>query len=180
MLYDNILRAKNKGFIISNLNKRIIFLDRDGVINHDYGYVSQIEKFQFIDGVFDACKYFLHLGYEIIVITNQSGIGRGYFSKNDFQDLTNWMINEFKKNNINILKVYHCPHTPDENCDCRKPNDFNIDLQNSWLIGDKKSDIETAINANILNKILISQDKNNSEFPNIASNLIDTINIIKN
>lgn len=189
MLYDNILRAKYKGFIISNLNKRIIFLDRDGVINHDYGYVSQIEKFEFIDGVFDACRYFTDLGYEIIIITNQSGIGRGYFSINDFQELTNWMINEFKKNNVNILKVYHCPHAPDENCDCRKPkigmiqqslNDFNIDLQNSWLIGDKKSDIETAINANILNKILISQDKNNSEFSNIASNLIDTINIIKN
>ena len=69
------------------------------------------------------------------------------------------MINEFKKNNVNILKVYHCPHTSDENCNCRKPkigmiqqslNDFDIDLENSWLIGDKKSDIETAINANTI------------------------------
>lgn len=159
------------------------------MINHDYGYVSQIDKFQFIDGVFDACKYFIKLGYEIIIITNQSGIGRGYYSKNDFKNLTNWMVNEFKKNNISILKVYHCPHTPDESCNCRKPkigmiqqslNDFDIDLENSWLIGDKKSDIETAINANISNKILISQDKNNSELLNIANSLIDTINIIKN
>ena len=129
------------------------------------------------------------MGYEIVIITNQSGIGRGYYSENDFTNLTNWMINEFKKNNVNILKVYYCPHTPDENCNCRKPkigmiqqslNDFNIDLENSWLIGDKKSDIETAINANISNKILISQDKNNLELLNIASSLIDTINIIKN
>ena len=99
------------------------------------------------------------------------------------------MIKEFNKNGIEILKVYFCPHTPDENCNCRKPkigmiqqslNDFNIDLENSWLIGDKKSDIETAINANISNKILISQYKKNSELLNIASNLIDTINIIKN
>ena len=131
----------------------------------------------------------MNLDYEIIIITNQSGIGRGYYSNNDFTNLTNWMINEFKKNNVNILKVYHCPHTSDENCNCRKPkigmiqqslNDFDIDLENSWLIGDKKSDIETAINANISNKILISQDKNNSELLNIASSLIDAINIIKN
>mgnify|MGYP000157837425 FL=1 len=129
------------------------------------------------------------MGYEIVIITNQSGIGRGYYSENDFTNLTNWMINEFKKNNVNILKIYYCPHTPDENCNCRKPkigmiqqslNDFDIDLENSWLIGDKKSDIETAINANISNKILISQDKNNLELLNIASSLIDTINIIKN
>ena len=131
----------------------------------------------------------MNLDYEIIIITNQSGIGRGYYSNNDFTNLTNWMINEFKKNNVNILKVYHCSHTPDENCNCRKPkigmiqqslNDFDIDLENSWLIGDKKSDIETAINANISNKILISQDKNNLELLNIASSLIDAINIIKN
>lgn len=129
------------------------------------------------------------MGYEIVIITNQSGIGRGYYSENDFTNLTNWMINEFKKNNVNILKIYYCPHTPDENCNCRKPkigmiqqslNDFDIDLENSWLIGDKKSDIETAINANISNKILISQDKNNLELLNIASSLIDIINIIKN
>jgi D-glycero-D-manno-heptose 1,7-bisphosphate phosphatase len=99
------------------------------------------------------------------------------------------MKNEFKKHGINILNVYFCPHSPDENCNCRKPNigmieqslkDFNnIDLQNSWLIGDKISDIQTAINANIPNKILISNDKNKLEIPNIVTSLLDTINIIK-
>ncbi|WP_228711060.1 D-glycero-beta-D-manno-heptose 1,7-bisphosphate 7-phosphatase [Arcobacter cloacae] len=157
-----------------------MFLDRDGVINHDHGYVYEIEKFEFIDGVFDACKYFISLGYEIIVITNQSGIGRGYYTQDDFLTLTNWMIKEFNKNEIEILKVYFCPHSPSEDCDCRKPkigmitqslNDFSIDLQNSWLIGDKISDIQTAINANIPNRILIGEDSNS---------LFDTINIIKN
>lgn len=142
--------------------------------------MSQIEKFEFIDGVFDACKYFISLGYEIIVITNQSGIGRGYYTQEDFLNLTNWMIKEFNKNKIEILKVYFCPHSPSEDCECRKPkigmitqslNDFDIDLQNSWLIGDKTSDIQTAINANIPNKILIGEDSNS---------LFDTINIIKN
>ena len=141
--------------------------------------MSQIEKFEFIDGVFDACKYFISLGYEIIVITNQSGIGRGYYTQEDFLNLTNWMIKEFNKNKIEILKVYFCPHSPSEDCDCRKPkigmitqslNDFSIDLQNSWLIGDKISDIQTAINANIPNRILIGEDSNS---------LFDTINIIK-
>lgn len=97
------------------------------------------------------------------------------------------MIKEFNKNGIEILKVYFCPHTPDENCNCRKPkigmiqqslNDFNIDLENSWLIGDKKSDIETAINANISNKILICEELNN-EILQKANSLFDTINIIK-
>ena len=141
--------------------------------------MSQIEKFEFIDGVFDACKYFISLGYEIIVITNQSGIGRGYYTQEDFLNLTNWMIKEFNKNKIEILKVYFCPHSPSEDCECRKPkigmitqslNDFSIDLQNSWLIGDKTSDIQTAIDANIPNKILIGEDSNS---------LFDTINIIK-
>lgn len=168
--------------------KKVIFLDRDGVINHDHGYVYEIEKFDFIDGVFEACKYFINLGYEIIIITNQSGIGRDYYSKDDFLELTSWMTNEFKNNGINILNTYFCPHSPEENCSCRKPNigmieqslnDFDIDLQNSWLIGDKISDIQTAINANIPNRILISNEKNHLELTNIANNLLETINIIK-
>jgi D-glycero-D-manno-heptose 1,7-bisphosphate phosphatase len=89
------------------------------------------------------------------------------------------MTKKFKENNIDILNTYFCPHSPTENCTCRKPNigmiqqsldDFDIDLENSWLIGDKSSDIQTAINANIPNRILIGKDSNN---------LFDTINIIK-
>ena len=168
---------------------KVIFLDRDGVINHNYGYVGEIEKFKFIDGIFDACKYFINLGYKIIIITNQSGIGRGYYSENDFSVLTNWMIKEFNKNDIDILKVYYCPHTPDDNCDCRKPNplminqsvkEFNVDLDNSWLIGDNISDINTAINSKIKNYILIDSQKNNQKNYRIVNSLIDAINIIKN
>ena len=99
------------------------------------------------------------------------------------------MIDKFNENGIKILKVYYCPHSPDEKCDCRKPKpeminkaikDFDIDRNNSWLIGDKISDIQTAINANIPNSILISNEKNHSELTNIANNLLETINIIKN
>jgi D-glycero-D-manno-heptose 1,7-bisphosphate phosphatase len=173
---------------IINLKKKIIFLDRDGVINRDHGYVYEISKFNFIDGVFEACKYFITLGYEIIIITNQSGIGRGYYSLNDFEKLTMYMLQIFEENGVKILKVYFCPHSPEENCSCRKPNtgmiqqslnDFDIDLTNSWLIGDKTSDIETAMNANIPNRILISNTKSNLEIAHTANNLLETINIIK-
>ncbi len=166
------------------MKKKIIFLDRDGVINYDYGYVSQIDKFEFIDGVFEACKYFQKLNYEIIIVTNQSGIGRGYYNEKEFYTLTQWILDRFKEHEINILKVYFCPHSPEEKCSCRKPNigmienackDFDIDLDNSWLIGDKITDIQTAINANIKNYILID-----SKDPDIitAKSLLDTINII--
>ena len=90
---------------------KTIFLDRDGVINKEVNYLHKIEDFEFIDGVFEACQYLKSLDYKIIVITNQSGISRGYFTENDFQIITNWMLAEFKKNDINILDVFHCPHS---------------------------------------------------------------------
>ena len=77
--------------------KKTIFLDRDGVINIDKHYLFKIEDFEFTNKLFETCRYFQTLGYQIIVITNQSGIGRGYFSKEDFEKLTSWMIEEFKK-----------------------------------------------------------------------------------
>ena len=186
------MRISIKGYIISNLQKKIIFLDRDGVINYDHGYVGEIEKFEFIDGIFEACNHFSKLGYEIVIITNQSGIARKYFSQKDFLNLTKWMKEKFNENGINILKVYYCPHGPEDNCACRKPNigmiiqannDFNIDLKKSWLIGDKISDIQTAINANIKNNILIKSSYQKDDDEKIASftanSLFDTINIIK-
>lgn len=170
------------------MEKKIIYLDRDGVINEDFGYVSKVENFKFVDGVFEACRIFIELGYEIIIVTNQSGIGRGYYSLEDFQILTNYMLDEFRKQNIDILKVYFCPHAPEVNCECRKPkdgmilqslNDFSIDLKNSWLVGDKISDIECAKNGNIANKILIDEEKvSNSEFF-VAKNLFDSLKYIK-
>lgn len=151
---------------------KAIFLDRDGVINIDTGYISKIEEFIFVDGIFESCKEFQKLGYKIFIITNQSGINRGYFTKDDFLKLSIWMINEFKNKEIEIQKIYFCPHSPKENCKCRKPKpkmvldakeDFNIDLKNSWFIGDKTSDMECAINAGIDNLILINSNYNKDE-----------------
>lgn len=145
---------------------KALFLDRDGVINKEKNYLYKIEDFEFIDGVFETCKYFQDNGYLIIVITNQAGIARGKYTEDDYQTLTNWMIKEFEKNNIKISKVYYCPHHPDfsGDCECRKPNpgmilqakkDFDIDLSQSILVGDKNSDIEAGINAGIKMNYLV-------------------------
>ena len=145
---------------------KAFFLDRDGVINKEKNYLYKIEDFEFIDGVFETCKYFQEKGFLIIIITNQAGIARGKYTEGDYQILTDWMIKEFEKKNIKISKVYHCPHHPDfsENCECRKPKsglillakkDFDIDLSQSILVGDKNSDIEAGINAGIKMNYLI-------------------------
>ena len=147
---------------------KALFLDRDGIINVDHGYVSKIEDFQFIEGIFDLVKYFSNANYLIFIVTNQSGIGRGYYKEKDFSLLTKWMLKKFLEHTINITQVYHCPHSPKENCHCRKPEagmieeatkTYSIDLLNSWIIGDKQSDINLTLNAGIGHSIAISQSK---------------------
>ncbi|MBD3842389.1 MAG: D-glycero-beta-D-manno-heptose 1,7-bisphosphate 7-phosphatase [Campylobacterales bacterium] len=146
---------------------KALFLDRDGVINKEKNYLYKKEDFEFIDGVFETCKYFQDRGYLIIIITNQAGIARGKYTEEDFEILTKWMIKEFNNKNIKISKVYHCPHHPDFSgeCECRKPKskmildaqkEFDIDLENSILVGDKNSDIEAGINAGIHQNYLIT------------------------
>jgi len=85
---------------------KALFLDRDGVINVEKEYLYKIDDFEFIDGIFDLCKYFQNLGYIIVVVTNQSGIARGYYSKEDFKKLTSWMQDEFLQNGIDIKKYF--------------------------------------------------------------------------
>ncbi|QCD44880.1 D-glycero-beta-D-manno-heptose 1,7-bisphosphate 7-phosphatase [Campylobacter mucosalis] len=137
---------------------KALFLDRDGVINEDFGYVYKISDFKFRDGIFTALREFSELNYTIIIVTNQSGIGRGYYTLEQFLELNEFMLNEFSKNGVNIAKVYFCPHAPEENCECRKPRagmilnaqkELNVDLKSSIMIGDKQSDIDAANTAKI-------------------------------
>ena len=163
---------------------KTIFLDRDGVINKDVNYAYRIIDFEFIDGIFDVCIYFQNLGYKIIIVTNQSGISRGYYSENDFQTITNWMLAQFKKNDINILDVFHCPHSPDSHCNCRKPkpgmllnakHKHNINMQNSWIIGDKEVDIIAGISSGITNTILVKSGHKIDELNSKTKFIIDSI-----
>ena len=163
---------------------KTIFLDRDGVINKEINYLHKIEDFKFIDGVFEACSFFRNLDYQIIIITNQSGIGRGYYTEIDYQKITKWMLSQFNNNNIDILDVIHCPHLPSDFCDCRKPKPgmllsaetkHNIDMENSWMIGDKENDIQAANNAGIINTILVKSGHNVDEFNSKSKFTLDSI-----
>lgn len=137
---------------------KAIFLDRDGVINIDKEYLYKIEDFEFQENIFQILLYLESKGYNLFIVTNQSGIGRGYYHTIDFEKLTIWMLEEFRKKGINISQVEYCPHKPADKCSCRKPNTkmlknilkiFDIDLGNSWMIGDKKSDMQFAKNGHI-------------------------------
>ena len=163
---------------------KTIFLDRDGVINKEINYLHKIDDFEFIDGVFETCQYLISLDYQIIVITNQSGISRGYYTEKDFQIITEWMIAEFQKNDIIILDIFHCPHMPNSNCNCRKPKPgmlldakykHNIDMQNSWLIGDKEIDIIAANSSGITNTILVKSGHKINEVDSNAKYFLDSI-----
>ena len=143
---------------------KTIFLDRDGIINKEVNYLHKIDEFEFIDGIFDSCLFLINLGYEIIIITNQSGIARGYYTERDYQNLTQWMLRKFNEKNIKILDIFHCPHGPDSTCFCRKPqpglflvakSKYNIDMKKSWMIGDNERDILAANSAGISNTILL-------------------------
>ena len=165
---------------------KALFLDRDGVVNIEKEYLYKIDDFEFIDGIINLCSFYQSLGYKIFVVTNQSGIVRGYYTEDDFAILTTWMIEEFHKSGIIIEKVYHCPHHPkiSGECECRKPNpgmllsansEFNIDLSKSIIIGDKERDIEAGLNAGLKETYLFDESGlvNDSKATKIVSKLDD-------
>lgn len=147
---------------------RAIFLDRDGIINIDKGHVHKKEDFVFYERIFNILKPFQQNGYLIIIIINQAGIAKSYYTTNEFLSLNRWMVNEFKKKGITITKVYYCPHHPEYTgaCICRKPepgmiyqarDELNIDLSESLLIGDKITDIMAGKSSGIKTNILINK-----------------------
>jgi D-glycero-D-manno-heptose 1,7-bisphosphate phosphatase len=171
---------------------KVIFLDRDGVINQEIGYLHKSKDFKFIDGVFEACKYFQSLEYKLIIITNQSGIARGYYQEEDFHLLTNWMLVQFKNQDVDILDVFFCPHGPKSTCKCRKPqpgmfiearDKYAINMKDSWVIGDKETDINAANAAGVSNTILVksgcSIDKMNTKSKFILETIKESTQIIR-
>lgn len=137
-------------------------MDRDGTLNRDKGYVYRIEDWEWIPGAIDAIVSLKKAGFLVVVITNQAGIARGYYTETDMIDLHNTINQELKLRGTGIDRFYHCPHHPEfgltRECACRKPmpgmiykarQDLNIDLDHSWLIGDKTSDIEAGLAAGV-------------------------------
>ena len=169
------------------INYKAVFLDRDGIINYDNSYVHKISDFEFVEGIFDLLIYLMKKDFKLFIVTNQSGIGRGYYTDQDFKVLNQWMLNQFENKSILISEVKYCPHKPEDECLCRKPKPklvnqlvkkYSISKEQSWFIGDKISDIECAINSKIQNTILINTDYNKILLkPTYA---VNNINEVKN
>ena len=153
---------------------KALFLDRDGVINHNFGYVYKIDDFKFIDGIFNLVQAAIKKEYLVIIVTNQAGIGRVYYTESDFFNLMAWVKIKFNENDGQIDDLYFCPFHPDhgigsykKNSNLRKPNPgmilnaqkkHNINLSKSIMIGDKYSDMEAGISAGISTNILLTKD----------------------
>ncbi len=181
------------------MKNKAVFLDRDGVINEDKGYVHRIEDFKIYPEVIPALKKLQETGYKLLIVTNQSGIALDYYTEEDFLKLTDYMLKTFEKEGIHIDKVYYCPHHENGTnpkytikCDCRKPEsgmikegikEFNIDPSQSYLIGDKENDIKAAHKEGI-KAILVKTGQGmkyveNTEADFVAENILDAVeNII--
>lgn len=173
--------AKIKKIIVKKLNYRknkmnkAVFLDRDGTLNIDYGYVHKIDDFHFIEGSIEALKKLKEMGYLLVLVTNQSGIARGYFTEQEFLQLTEWMDWSLADRGVDLDGIYYCPHHPEaklaefkQDCDCRKPKsgmllqaieELNIDPARSIMIGDKIEDLFAGQGAKIRTNILVRTGK---------------------
>lgn len=185
---SNIIKAMHDPK--TKLEVRAIFFDRDGTINEKgAGYLHKPEDMVYTPRAIHGLRRLSKTDYKIIIVTNQSGIGRGYFTEKDFEKISRWMIGDLKKKNVRIDKIYHCPHLPEHTCVCRKPNigmfeqavkDFGISLSKSWFIGDDAKDVIAGRTANIktimLGKRMRKELKLEPDF--YAKNLGEAANII--
>ena len=150
---------------------KVAFIDRDGVINEDVGYLHKWVDFKYKSSVKAALKKLKDFDYQLIIVTNQSGISRGLYTENDFKVLNDKMIEDLKNSEINLLDVFYCPHYVGGkikkyavDCECRKPKPglflkasakYRVDFSKSVMFGDQRSDIEAAMAAGITHRFLI-------------------------
>ena len=144
--------------------KEAIILDRDGTLIEDPGYAFKIEDFHLISGVIEGLKI-LQKHFLLFIVTNQAGIGKGYYTEQEFHVFNNHLINMLEENQIWIERTFYCPHVKEDNCECKKPKlkfireieeGWNVDLNNSWVIGDHPSDVLFGINAGLKTVYLTS------------------------
>ena len=178
---------------------KALFLDRDGVINKDYGYVHKPSEFIFDDDIFELVRNANREGFIVIVVTNQAGIARGYYDEANFNSLTEWMLDEFRNQLCKLDAVYFCPYHPEGVIDeyredhfDRKPKpgmflraakDFSIDMRKSILVGDKISDIEAGLNSGVGENFLYSHRSGHvkpDQNYQIIKKLTDVIPYLKN
>ena len=150
------------------MSNKVIFLDRDGTLNVDHGYVNEADQWQWCDGAIDACKLLQNAGYTLAIVTNQSGIAQGKYTVEQMHKLHEYMLAEFEAHGVHIAMVAYCPHDRGQSdCDCRKPKIGmakqieakigEIDYANSWIVGDKEADLLFGKNAGTHTAIIRSQ-----------------------
>lgn len=163
-----------------------VFLDRDGVINEDIGYLHRIEQFRFTPGALQAACQLYEMGYALVVVTNQSGIARGFYTEVDFQRLTEWMCEQFRAAGAPLTAVYHCPHHPlagnGDHCDCRKPlpgmllkaaTEYQLDLAHSLMVGDKEDDVRAGRSAGVRFAVRIGLPATETEADGLLQSLAE-------
>lgn len=185
---------------MSMKKRKAVFLDRDGTINTEVEYLYKPSDFSFIPGVIDAIRIFKELGYLVIVITNQSGVARGYYTEKDILVLHNYMNTELEKNiskDIKFDACYYCPHHPDGtiekysiNCNCRKPNPgmleqaikefkengIEIDISQSYIVGDKEIDVQAGKKIGLYGNVLVRSGHKVEEDNTVADMVYDDLN----
>lgn len=166
--------------------KKVVFLDRDGVINHDPGdYTTSLQEFTILPGVIEALKRFTESGYGIVVITNQGGIAKGKYTLDDFKQINDYMSLLFVEAGIDFVDTYFCPHHESKSrCLCRKPGSamlekaiarHSIDVHRSFMIGDKQRDIEAASNAGVRGiKSEVNQDLRTLDYQTVLPDFTKT------
>lgn len=168
--------------------KPAVFLDRDGTLIEEANYLSRPEQLKLFAFAAAAVRLLNENGFLVVLITNQSGIGRGFFNENDLRAIHEKLVADLAAQNARLDAIYFCPHAPENDCVCRKPKtgmirqalvDFSIDLENSWVIGDKAIDVELGFNAGtktalVLTGYGISEREKLSEKPDfVAGNLLE-------
>ena len=173
-----------------NKKQKAVFIDRDGTLIEEVNFLHRVEDLQYFSFMDEAVSALKQNGFKVVVVTNQSGIGRGIYSEAEMNSVHAQIQNDLTEK---LDAIYFCPHLPDENCACRKPNlgmieaatkDLPIDLANSWMIGDKKLDVELGLNAGI-KPILVLTGYGKKHLPElkrppfaVAENLLEAVKII--
>ena len=144
---------------------KALFIDRDGTLHKDKIETRKVQDLEFFDSVLDLLKMANKLGYKVVIVTNQSGIGKGHYSELEMKEFNDFMIEELNKNNIVVSGLYYCPHTTKDNCQCKKPKDgmfrrasieLGIDLSKSIMVGDQNIDIYAGLKAGINKNYLVT------------------------
>jgi histidinol-phosphate phosphatase family protein len=184
-----ILDKKSEKF--QDINKIAVFLDRDGTICKDVHYMSSPDQLELLPGVVEGISLLNSLGLKVIIVTNQSGIARGYFTEEALNEIHQKMLKMLSEGGARIDGIYYCPHHPNEGCECRKPKiglllkaaqDFKLDLKNCFMIGDKCIDVQAGRNAGCTTILIPSTETEKEIIPQpdyIAANFYEAAKIIE-